>query len=174
MLNWWPRNTACISPYFWRWQANDLCLTPIFCVFAFGISRVIAQNATLCCGCQTASMQRWVRSAESISSPVEKYRNPRHTHREGVYKPALVLHVLEGNTEFKLQRFHKRCSQKCAEWKLWNILENRQSPVYKPNFDLRHRLTELFCTRRNKKAKETDTDALLQSHLTSQPFSHYF
>lgn len=75
-----------------------------------------------------------------------------HTERVW-YKPALVLHVLERNTEFKLQRFHKRCSQKCAEWKLWNILENRQSPAYKPSFDLRHRLTELFCTRRKKKSK---------------------
>lgn len=95
-----------------------------------------------------------------------------HTQRVW-YKPVLVLHVLEWNMEFKLQRFHKRCSQKCAEWKLWNVLGNIQSPMYKPNFNLRHRLTELFCTWRKTEAKESDIDALLQSHLASQPFRHY-
>lgn len=80
-LNWSSRNIACVSPYFLCWQANVLCLMDIFCLFAFGISRVITQNAEARCGCQIASVQRWGRSAGSASSPAERHRNPRHTHR---------------------------------------------------------------------------------------------
>lgn len=65
--------------------------------------------------------------------------------------------------ELKLQRFTNDAVKNVLNESFeisWRI-------VYKPNLDLRHILTELFCTRRKKKVKETDTDALLQSHLTA-------